>query len=82
MITSIVISILCLALHVASSARIDYNVIETKNPNEISHVNRHNDTVCSLSEDLINEIKSYQPIVDRIVASVVDGPYSGNTWKG
>lgn len=36
---------------------------------------------CSLPESLINEIKSYQSTVDKIVAAVVNGKYSGSTWQ-
>lgn len=42
----------------------------------------HVDNECSLSKELIAEIKSYQPIVDKIVAAAVNGPFSGSTWKG
>lgn len=37
--------------------------------------------VCTISPELIAEIKSYQPIVDQIVAAVVKGPHSGSTWN-
>lgn len=40
-------------------------------------------TECSalVSSELRDEIASYQPIVDQIIAAVVDGPYSGSTWN-
>lgn len=68
-------------MHVIFGARIDNNIIESKNLFEINDRNPLKDTICSLSEDLIREIKSYQPIVDKIVASVVNGEYSGDTWR-
>lgn len=34
-----------------------------------------------LSDDLRNEIRSYQPIVDQIAAAVINGAYSGDTWN-
>lgn len=41
-----------------------------------------NDEECSnLSQNLIDEIKSHQPIVDQIVGAVVNGKYSGDTWN-
>lgn len=39
------------------------------------------DTQCSISPELIKEIKSYQPIVNKIVGAVVNGENSGSTWK-
>lgn len=35
----------------------------------------------NLTPELIKEIKSYQPIVDEIVAAAVNGKYSGDTWQ-
>lgn len=40
-----------------------------------------NDQKCSLSHELRHEIKSYKPIVDKIVAAAVNGPFSGNTYR-
>lgn len=34
-----------------------------------------------VSTKLRDEIASYQPIVDKIIAAVVNGPYSGSTWN-
>lgn len=34
-----------------------------------------------LSDDLRNEIRSYQPIVDKIAAAVINGAYSSDTWN-
>lgn len=39
------------------------------------------DDKCNLSLDLINEIRSYEPIVDQIVSSIVNGKYSNDTWN-
>lgn len=49
-----------------------------------SYVNDKNviDEECSiLNADLIAEIQSYKPIVEKIVAAAVNGPYSGITWN-
>lgn len=50
--------------------------------NEITgNDNNKDDEECSnLTAELIKEIKSHQSIVDKIVSSVVNGPYSGDTW--
>lgn len=34
-----------------------------------------------LSNELRNEIRSYQPIVDQIASAIINGPYSGDTWN-
>lgn len=34
-----------------------------------------------ISVDLVNEIRSYQTIVDQIVAAAIDSDFSGSTWK-
>lgn len=40
------------------------------------------DEECSiLNPELIAEIQSYKPIVEKIVAAAVSGPYSGRTWN-
>ncbi|XP_055602889.1 carboxypeptidase Q-like isoform X1 [Uranotaenia lowii] len=36
---------------------------------------------CDLPEDFIQEIHSYQPIVDHIVQEIVNGRFSGQTWE-
>lgn len=36
---------------------------------------------CNLSPELIAEIRSYQPIVNRIVAAAVNGPFSGQVYE-
>ena len=36
---------------------------------------------CRLPHRLTEEIRSYQPIVNRIAAAVVNGQYAGNTWQ-
>lgn len=44
--------------------------------------NHFNDEECaSLTEELIEEIKSHQPIVDKITRAIVNGEYSGDTWN-
>lgn len=50
--------------------------------NEITrNGNNKDDVECSnLAPELIKEIQSHQPIVDKIVSSIVNGPYSGDTW--
>lgn len=39
------------------------------------------DDTCNLPTSLKNEIRAYQPIVDRIVNFAVDGEFSGSTWN-
>lgn len=59
-----------------NSGKYIYNVF-----NEISG-NKVNVAECpNLIPQLIEEIKSYQPTVNKIVSAVVDGQYSGDTWK-
>lgn len=36
---------------------------------------------CALPAHLIAEIKSYQPVVDRITKEILNGPYTGGTWN-
>lgn len=36
---------------------------------------------CALSPKLVNEIQSYQPIVNRIAEEILNGNYTGNTWN-
>ena len=44
--------------------------------------NYFNDEECSsLTPELIEEIKSHQPIVDQITSAIVNGKYSGDTWN-
>lgn len=38
------------------------------------------DNECHLSPELIAEIRSYQPIVNRIVSAAVKGPFSGKIY--
>lgn len=40
-----------------------------------------NDCGLTLTPELIAEIENYQPIVNKIVATAVNGPFSGSTWK-
>lgn len=35
----------------------------------------------NLTPELIREIQSYQPTVNKIVSAVVNGKYSGDTWN-
>lgn len=46
------------------------------------HPSMQNDD-CSLllSSKLVDEIRSYQPIVNRIVAAAINTEFSGNTWN-
>lgn len=54
---------------------INYYVINAENcNNEVDH------DQCDLSNALVSEIRSYQPIVDKIVQEIVNGEYAGNTW--
>lgn len=36
---------------------------------------------CALPSKLLNEIQSYQPIVNKISNEIVNGEYTGNTWN-
>lgn len=36
---------------------------------------------CALSPQLIDEIRGYQPIVDKIIAAAVSGSFAGNTYR-
>lgn len=45
------------------------------------NVNAINEEYPNLTNELINEIKSYQPIVEQITSAVVNGKYSGETWN-
>lgn len=36
---------------------------------------------CALPSKLLNEIKSYQPIVDKIAKEILNGSYTGDTWN-
>lgn len=40
-----------------------------------------NEECPNLTPELIDEIKSHQPIVNAIVNAVVNGKYSGDTWN-
>lgn len=40
-----------------------------------------NDNCPILSNGLREEIQSYQPIVDKIAAAIINGKYSGDTWN-
>lgn len=80
------LTVCCLCLHgVFGAFIIDSGRRQSTNLNKLidsSFSNENaNDAKCSLSQDLIEEIKSYQPIVDKIVAYAVNGEYSGSTWK-
>lgn len=50
-----------------------------------SFINEQNtidsDCALTLTPELIAEIENYQPIVNKIVATAVNGPFSGSTWK-
>lgn len=36
---------------------------------------------CAVSPKLVNEIQSYQPIVNQIAEEILNGNYTGNTWN-
>lgn len=36
---------------------------------------------CALSLTIIDEIKSYQPVVNQIASAIVGGQFAGDTWK-
>lgn len=49
--------------------------------NEIEREANIDDDCPNLTSDLIKEIASYEPIVNKIVAAAVNGKYSGDTWN-
>lgn len=80
------ITVYCLCLHgVFGTMIIDSGRRQSTNMNKLvdnsDKANNLGETKCSLSQELMEEIQSYQPIVDKIVTSVVDGQYSGSTWQ-
>lgn len=71
----------CLCLYgIAGAMLIDSGLRRSGSQKKLIDKNGKN-RKCSLSQELIDEIRSYQPVVDKIVASVVNGQYSGSTWK-
>ncbi|XP_058453985.1 carboxypeptidase Q-like [Malaya genurostris] len=36
---------------------------------------------CNLPDTLLQEIKTYQPIVNKIISGIVDGQFAGKTWE-
>ncbi|XP_053690764.1 carboxypeptidase Q-like [Sabethes cyaneus] len=36
---------------------------------------------CNLSDNLLQEIKGYQSIVNKIISRIVDGEFAGQTWE-
>lgn len=36
---------------------------------------------CQLSKDLKDEIQSYKPVVNRIIESIVNGEFKGDTYR-
>lgn len=40
-----------------------------------------NSAGCSLSPELVAEIRGYQPVVDKIVTAAVSGSFTGNTYR-
>lgn len=68
------IILLSFAVYRSSSVSIINSFINDKTGNGI-------DDACSLPPDLIAEIASYQPVVNKIVSAAVGGPFSGKTWN-
>lgn len=58
------------------SGKYIYNVLNEIINNKVDNVECPN-----LTPKLIEEIQSYQPIVNEIVGAVVNGNYSGDTWN-
>lgn len=54
-----------------------------RRPNIFENLLEENADECSslISVDLVNEIRSYQKIVDQIVAAAINSDFSGSTWK-
>lgn len=47
-----------------------------------NRVEKYSDDVCSLSQELKDEIRSYQPVVNSIINEIVKGKFKGKTWEG
>lgn len=48
---------------------------------ESNSIERVNEDCSILSPELIAEIKSHQPLVDKLTQAIVNGEYSGDTWN-
>ncbi|XP_053690762.1 carboxypeptidase Q-like [Sabethes cyaneus] len=42
---------------------------------------QNNESVCQLDDSLLQEIRSYQPIVENIFYEIVRGRFAGKTWE-
>lgn len=50
-------------------------------PSNTFETGPENECLSLLSSDLISEIRSYQPVVNQIVAAAINGTFSGSTWN-
>ncbi|KFB43754.1 AGAP001264-PA-like protein [Anopheles sinensis] len=48
--------------------------------NRVDSYSSQNDGSCTLPDALLQEIRGYQPIVNKIVDKIVNGEFSGRTW--
>jgi carboxypeptidase Q len=48
---------------------------------EVARQRFTSDDQCQLNPDLVREIASYQPIVNRIVNATLNGVFKGRTWR-
>lgn len=58
------------------------HLLDSVDEYRIRDVENENNNECPiLANGLREEIRSYQPIVDKIVAAIINGTYSGDTWN-
>lgn len=63
-----------------SGRRINSEKINDENDNNYIAVS-HEDECPNLTQQLVEEIKSHQTVVNDIVHAIVNGTYSGDTWN-
>lgn len=68
-------SLLLLALQVLGG------VLDNRVDQYALSVNSNDGGSCNLPDSLIQEIKGYQPIVDKIINRIVSGEFAGQTWQ-
>lgn len=78
-------------LFLISSILLHFNVIHgatiidsgIRRTNTLENLLDEDASECSslISSDLIDEIQSYQPIVNQIVAAAIKSEFSGSTWE-
>lgn len=48
---------------------------------ETNSIEENNEDCPILTPELISEIRSHQPLVDKLTKAVVNGEFSGDTWN-